>query len=104
MDSGGIDFRQVMNGILQAVPVWGIVLGALQYWLHRQKKFQEAEEARWSRIESRIYNIEISLASSGIVDLKKTVDDMKAAHISQELNIKALWRTIDPPKRTSDVD
>ena len=98
-----INFSEVLKQVVSTVPIWGIVLAGLQYWLYKMKEFQRKEEERWNRIEQRIYNIEMSLASSGISDIKARLEAMQKAHVEQEMNVKALWRTIDRPERKSDV-
>ena len=96
MEGGGINLNSIISQVLSTVPVWGIVLAGIGFWLNRVKKFQEKEEKRWSSIEHRIYNMEIILASSGIADIKRDMAASKEFQVESKMNFKALWRAVDP--------
>jgi hypothetical protein len=92
----------MLTQALQTVPLWGIVLGALGFWLKKSAEYRKEEKERWDRIEARIYNLEMAVAQSGLKDLKSETNSLKERAVGFDASIKALWRAVDPPMRKSD--
>ena len=97
-----VNIAPIVKELLSAAPVWGIVLGALGFWLKKSAEYRKEEKERWDRIEARIYNLEMAVAQSGLKDLKSETNSLKERAVGFDASIKALWRAVDPPMRKSD--
>jgi len=97
----GFDLTKIISGMIENVPLWGIALLFVKRWLKNQQKSENETKQAIFGIHEKLNRIEVKLASSGIDDLKDNIERLKESRTKTEMNIDALWRSVDKQKRTS---
>lgn len=89
-----VDLTTIAKQMLQSVPFWSILIFIFNYWLKKSNKSHEEQLERLQRIESKIYQIEISLADAGMKDIRSNIEDLKEARALTDVQIKQLWKRL----------
>lgn len=90
-----MDLTKVFGSLLAAFPVWAIFIPISGFVL---KKIDD-----WRKeVQKELQQIRLELASSGFSTLRQDIEAAKKQDLIAEMNIKALWRAVDPEKRISD--
>jgi hypothetical protein len=99
----GFDLTNIIHQGAGNAPLWAIGLFLIRIWVNGRKKAEKAQKEAMASVQDKLNRIEIALAESGIKDLKENIEKLKEAKTKSEMNIDALWRTVDKSKRPSDV-
>ena len=98
----GFDLTNIIRQGAGNVPLWAICLFIVRMWVGSRKKAEKVQKEAMAAVQDKLNRIEITLAESGIKDLKADMEKLKESKTRQEMNIDALWRSIDKQKRASD--
>ena len=97
-----IDMRSITDALLQAVPLWGLLSFIIIRFLRKTDQREKDVQQRLQKIELAISLIQQSIQDAGINDMKHKIEQLNEFKTKSDMNIKALWRVIDPNPRKSD--
>lgn len=87
-----LDLTFLVKSMLQSVPIWAALAFLVNRYLKKTEK-QEAEiEARLSRMEDHLKNIDLTLAAANLHQVTEIVETLRTQQHHFEIELKDLWR------------